>query len=242
MPKWSFAVPRDAYVRALAASQCGDGPDVDTDEIALAAGCDLKLPEALAAFEQEYIARIPPMLRGQGFSADKVDEAKQRVRTDLLVARDGEPTIRLCRYAGSGRLASLVRVCAMRAARRVDSATAYDEMAERWSYDPASDHLVGELGQLFKAAFAVALGQCNANEKVLLRMVFVENLTYREVAELFSTSKSKVCRQLADIERRLVKHLSAVWHEQTAGSLREDLAEIVAGQLDLSISRLLRES
>lgn len=242
MSPWSFAVPPEAYARALAASQCGDGPEVDTDEITLAAGCDLQLPEALAAFEQHYVARIPPMLRGQGFGADKIDEAMQRVRTDLLVAREGEPTIRLCRYAGSGRLASLVRVCAMRAARRVDSAVAYDEMAERWSYDPASDRLVGELGQRFKAAFAVALGQCNAHEKVLLRLVFVENLTYREVAALFGTSKSSVCRRLADIERRLVKHLSAVWREETAGSLREDLGEIVAGHLDLSISRLLREA
>lgn len=240
--KWSFDVPREAYARALAASQCGDGPDVDTDEITLAAGCDLKLPEAIAAFERAYIARIPPMLRGQGFSADQIDEAMQRVRTDLLLVHEGESQIRLCRYAGSGRLASLVRVCAMRYARRVEGGSAYDEMAERWSYDPASDRLTGELGQLFKAAFATALGQCNANEKVLLRMVFVENLTYREVAELFRTSKSTVCRQLADVERRLVRHLAAVWRKQTDGSLSEDLGEIIAGHLDLSMSRLLREA
>lgn len=237
--RWPFAVPRAAFDRAIAASQCADGTDLDAGEVYLAAGCQLGLPDAIRAFERDYIARIPPTLRRQRFPPDQIDEAMQRVRADLLVPREGEPTIRLCRYAGSGRLASLVRVSATRYARRAGGPVT-DELSEFWS-DPAGDRLAGDLGQRFKDAFALALGRCNASEKVLLRMVFVENLTYREVANLFGTSKSTVCRQLAELERRLVKHLTALWREQHQAELGDDLGEIIAGQLDFSMSRLLRE-
>jgi RNA polymerase sigma-70 factor len=240
--RWQFVVSRDLFEQAIATSQCADGADLDAEEVYLAAGCHLGLPEAIQIFEREYIARIPPTLRRQGFAADRIDEAMQRVRADLLLARDGEPMIRLCRYAGSGRLASLVRVSATRYARRVGAVgPAFDEHAEFWAADPQSDRLVDELGQRFKDAFAIALGRCAPNEKILLRMVFVENLTYREVAKLFGTSKSTVCRQLAEIEGRLVKHLTSLWREQTSASLGDDLGEIIAGRLDLSMSRLLRE-
>jgi RNA polymerase sigma-70 factor len=240
--RWQFAVPRPVFDRAVAASQCADGNDLDAEEVYLAAGCQLGLPDAIRGFEHAYIARIPLALRRQGFSADKIDEAMQRVRADLLVARDGEPMIRLCRYAGSGRLASLVRVSATRYARRVAPAGRdHDELSELWIADPQSDRVAGELGLRFKEAFAIALGRCSAQEKVLLRMVFIENLTYREVASLFGTSKSTVCRQLVELERRLVKHLTALWREQTHAALGDDLGEIIAGQLDLSMSRLLRE-
>jgi hypothetical protein len=179
------------------------------------------------------------MLRGQGFSADKIDEAMQCVRTDLLLVHDGESQIRLCRYAGTGRLAPRLRVCAMRYARRVNNATAYDEMAERWSYDPASDRLTGELGQRFKAAFATAPVSATRTRRFCCAWCSSRTSPPRG-RQSCSVSKS-TCRQLADVERRLVKHLSAVWREQTAGSparTRRDRRRAP----DLSMSRLLRES
>jgi RNA polymerase sigma-70 factor, ECF subfamily len=108
-------VPVSLFVDAVHASESGDG---DAEELYLAAGCQLGLADALQAFEREYLARIPTTLARQGFTRDKIDEAMQRVRADLLVASHGEPMIRLCRYVGSGRLASLVRVSATRYARR----------------------------------------------------------------------------------------------------------------------------
>lgn len=235
--RWTFAVPVAAFADAVQASQSGDG---DAEELYLAAGCQLGLADALQAFEREYLARIPTTLARQGFARDKIDEAMQRVREDLLVAGHGEPMIRLCRYAGSGRLASLVRVSATRYARRAGGPV-HELLGEFWTADdPASDLLTDELGRRFKEAFATAIAGCSAQEKVLLRMVFVENLSYREVAELFAVSKSTICRQLAELERRLVKQLTALWRERAGAPLGEDLGEIIAAQLDLSFSRLLR--
>lgn len=239
----TFVITRTAFQQAAAASDAGEGPEVDYDEIYLAAGCQERLPAALAAFESEYISRVAPVLRAQGFPPDRIDEAAQRVRTDLLLPHDGEHTIRLCRYAGTGRLASLVRVSAVRYARRDLAPAPTRELLEFWRpHEPAVSLLVGELQQHFKEAFAAAITRLSAKEKLLLRMLFVEDLSYREVAALLAMSKSSVCRQLVSVEQRLVADLSAAWRQRTGETTQEGLRELIAGQLDLSISRLLRST
>jgi len=240
---WGFEVP--AAELDAAYQQLGLGSEADAAEVYLAVGCQLGIPAALHHFETQYLAVAVPLLRRQRTPADKIDDILQRLRELLLVARQGETRIGLMRYVGTGRLRSLVRVSAARAAlrgtwREVAVESSDGILGELWSRsDPELHVMDAQLHDVFKRCFEQAAALLPDTERALLRLHFVEELSYQQIAMLFRVHRSTICRQLATARTRLLDGLVAGWQRATGEPLSLDLAALLDGELDLSLSRLL---
>jgi RNA polymerase sigma-70 factor (ECF subfamily) len=214
-------------------------------EIYLAAGCIGGSAEALRELERGYIARIPDVIAAKRIPADAVAALCQDVRRRLLV---GEPPY-LARAIGRGALAGLIAVMATRAATDWFRANAR-EQARRGepSSEPRADddvaarvfgaHYRGEL----KAAFESAVAELDARERTLLRLHLVEQLTIDDVARDYHVHRATAARQIESAR----EHVASLTRRHIAkatglrGSELEELGVLVASQLDLSLSRLLR--
>ena len=251
---WSFPVDEEALRKAP--TLLGLDASADFGEVYLALGCDAGHPKALAAFETSHVRAARQVLQRQGATTDQIDETLQRLREALLLRKPGEPSIRLLRYAGSGRLVSLVRVSAVRMLaylRRhvtpesstvqstVDSGATDGLVRELWSRSDPEVHVIEDGQQrLFKACFATAVAALSGAERALLLFYFVEELTYQQIADLFGVNRSTICRQLNGASNKLLERITAEWQRRTGSDVGADLADLLDGELNLSMSRLLR--
>jgi RNA polymerase sigma-70 factor (ECF subfamily) len=231
--------------QALADGASGDALRTHAAEVYLAAACATRSAGAIAILEREYIARIPDMLAAKRLPPHAVDDIGQTVRERLLA---GDPPY-LARAAGRGTLAGLIAVIANRAAidwlrataraQRDDREPGDDELVA--SGDPARDHVRARYAAAIKAAFEAAVSELPPRERTLLRLYLVEQLTIDNIARLYQFHRATAARrierareQVATSTRKLLSRTAGI----TPGELAE-LSDVVAGQLDLSLSRVL---
>jgi RNA polymerase sigma-70 factor, ECF subfamily len=249
---FAFEVAREQVARAVERFELD--ADSDAGELFLALGCDAGNAAALRRFDDDVLAQARPILRRHGATDDVIDEVLQRLREDLLVRRPGDEFIRLVQYAGLGRLPAMVRVSAVRQLRylrtyvlpgsstvtqAVAAHTLDSTVRELWSRSDPELHVIGDAEQqLFKRCFGEAVAALTPEARSLLRFYFLEELTYRQIAELYGVNKSTVCRQLVAARERLLIGIGAAWERATGERWGQDLRELLDGELDLSLSRL----
>lgn len=223
---------------ALAQLQVGD--------LYVACGCALGRAEAVRAFEARAMGAIDAAVASLSADGDFAAEIKQRVREQLLVARDGAPP-RIVEYRGRGPLSRWVRIIAVRAGlqlmrgeKRLRQRTASlpDGLAE------AFDHELGYLRARYKreleGAMEHALESLTPRERTVLKLHVLEGVSLSRIGALHGVDKSTVSRWLAHARARVAaevrRHLSATL-ELPDGEL-ESLLGLFESNLDLSISRL----
>jgi RNA polymerase sigma-70 factor (ECF subfamily) len=214
-------------------------------DIYLGVACIARVPAALAAFDREYIGRVPDVLAAKRMAAHAVDEIQQTVRERLLA---GDPPY-LATAIGRGSLAGLVAVIANRAA--LDWLRAHARASERdepavddalaATGDPARDHLRARYAAALKLAFEAAIAELPARERTLLRLHLVDGLTIDDIARMYQIHRATAARQIerardqvASSTRRAIARSDGV----QAADLSE-LGTLIASQLDLSLSRVL---
>ncbi|HUJ62168.1 MAG TPA: sigma-70 family RNA polymerase sigma factor [Kofleriaceae bacterium] len=235
----------DADVERLAAPLADAQRAAHAAEIYLAAGCIARAPAALAALERGYIARVPEVVAGKRLPPDAIDELCQTVRERLLA---GDPPY-LARAVGRGSLAGLVAVIANRAAldwlrararsvARAEPEPEADQLVA--TGDPARDHLRRATSAALKAAFEAAVAALPARERTLLRLHLVDGLTIDDVARMYDVHRATAARQI----ERAREAIAAATRERLAASLPDaelgEIGALIASQLDLSLSRVLR--
>lgn len=239
-----LAVDRAALETALGT---GAIADANAAELYLGLACAAGSRSALAILEDTYLAKVAPICRQRRIPAHAIDDIRQTVRERLLA---GTPPY-LATAAGRGSLGGLVAVIATRAALdwlrshartaalHDDDADSADRLAA--SGTPERDHLRARYKGDVKAAFEAAVGELEPRERTMLRFHLVDGMTIDELAALYQIHRATAARQVERARDRVgsgVRKLLAKATGMRGDELRE-LADLVASQLDLSLSRVL---
>jgi RNA polymerase sigma-70 factor (ECF subfamily) len=194
---------------------------------------------------------VRDVLRGRGVDAATLDEAVQRVRERLLVARGDEPP-RIADYAGRGPLRRWVRAVAVHTwlnqirGHRREALVGDQRVLEALSGpEPGSD--LAYLKRRYRAELAAALQESLAElgdrERLLLRYRYVDGLSAERVATLFHTHRSSVYRWLEEVRAALAARIMAALAARLGGgeSDAESIRRLVLSQLELTLSRVLAD-
>jgi RNA polymerase sigma-70 factor (ECF subfamily) len=215
-------------------------------DLYLACACAEGVAGAAATFEEQYAPIINRAVARVLASAADREEAAQRTRQALLVG-DGRAAPKIGKYSGRGPLENWVAVTAIRVAvsmgrsdtaeRRLRAAAAVDAAGP----DPELLYMKGELRQAFESAVADALQQLEDRERLVLRLYLVSGMTLEAIGKTFGVTQPSVSRWLAKAREDVIASVERSLERQFQAS-RNDLvvlAQMVASQLDISISRIL---
>ena len=225
--------------------------DVHAADLWLALGCADGDAAALAGFDRLLAGDIDAALKHMALGTAQKDDVAQAVRERLLVKK-GDAPARIGDYSGRGPLAGWVRVAATRVAlsmlRRKDpaaSAVPPDALADVAASldDPELEHVRARHRGDFKAAFQDALRSLTAHDRTVLRLYLVDQLNIDRIGALYGVHRATVARWIArsrDTVRDETKQLLCA-RLHVEGAELESLVRVVQSQLDLSMSRILRE-
>jgi RNA polymerase sigma-70 factor (ECF subfamily) len=212
-------------------------------DLYLAAGCAKQLPQAIAAFDRDYMREVDIALARMRIAAPRVADVKQLVRQRLFVGGGtaGAPTSRgkISEYGGRGDLRRWVRSVAVRTClndlrkgkREVlvddDQLIAQHAIA---ADDPEVEYMKRTYAAEFKAAFSETLHKLGAREQTLLRYHHVDNLNIDEIGAIYRVHRVTAFRWLEKAKEILVRG--------TLDTLRGRL-KLPAEELD-SVLRMIR--
>lgn len=231
----------DELAAALAAAPAAD--------LAIAAACGAQEPTAHAAFDA-VLTEVDAAGAATGAPGDLVEEVKQLLRVQLLVAKDGKPP-GIAGYRGKGPLRGWLRITATRELIRHKKKRAREAPIERGldqllatGLDPALEALKAEYRDEFAAALKDAIADLSPEDRTLLRQQIVDELTIDEVGAVFGVHRATAARWLNRARAALV----SATHRRLADRLKlpvdqiESVIRLVQSRLDASVVRYLRET
>lgn len=217
----------------------------------LAFACELGDPLAIAAFDRDYLARVPAMVGRVDGSQALAEEVQQILRARLLVG-DGAPKI--SGYAGRGSLLGWLKVAAVRCtlellrARKSERSDDVEAEAERAaalvSRDPELDYLREKYAADFRTAFTEALRDLDKQQRTVLSLYLADGLNIASIGSLYSVHRATVARWIAETREHLFSDTRRRLHERLNISETEfqSIVRLVQSQLDVSVRRLLQEA
>ncbi|MDY7233115.1 sigma-70 family RNA polymerase sigma factor [Hyalangium rubrum] len=216
-------------------------------DLYLACACAKGEHQALLAFEQHILQKVPARL-GQ-LPASTVDEVLQVLRQRLLLGR-GETPPRIADYSGRGPLLAWVRIIAARIVGELASQDGRQELFDEppevlarmlSSDDPERELLREDSRQALAEALRKALAALPERERALLRLHHLHGLTMDRLSTMYGESRSGVARRVAHARERLLKLTRAELSSRLnlAGPELESLLGLVRSRLDLSLLRLM---
>jgi RNA polymerase sigma-70 factor (ECF subfamily) len=226
-------------VSALSAAPAAD--------LALAGACTALEPTAQAAFDA-LLAEVNAAGATTGASKDQVEEAKQLLRVQLLVAKDGKPP-QIAGYRGKGSLRGWLRITATRELIRLKKKHAREEPTSKGfsklgeDGDPALENLKAEYRAEFASALRQAITDLSPEDRTLLRQQIADGMSIDEVGAAFGVHRATAARWLNRARGALV----SATHRRLAERLKlpvdevESVIRMVQSKLDASVVRYLRE-
>jgi RNA polymerase sigma-70 factor (ECF subfamily) len=220
-------------------------------DLCLAWACARGDVNALAAFETRVFSDLDAALRSMEIERWRVDEVKQVVRVELLVAApDRAPLIE--GYAGRGSLRGWLRSIAVRTAmklltkdKRETASSDDDELAQLPAVEagPELAHFRRKYGAEFKAAFIAALATLDGRERNLLRQHFLDPLDLDQLGQLYGAHRATVARWLARARMRLLEATRDVLRSRLGldDTELDSVLKLVRSELYLSLPRLLAD-
>jgi RNA polymerase sigma-70 factor (ECF subfamily) len=218
-------------------------------DLVLAAACAAQEPTAHAAFDA-VLSEVDAAGASTRSPRDLVDDVKQLIRVQLLVARDGKPP-GITGYRGKGPLRGWVRITATRELIRHQRKRARETPSDRpldEALGDAGDPLLSQLKAEYRTEFATALreaiAELGAEDRTLLRQQIVDQLSIDEIGAAFGVHRATAARWLQRARGALV----AATRGRLAVRLKVSVDEIdsvirlVQSQLDASMIRYLRDS
>lgn len=256
----SLAVPMPLFVQHLAerTRQAASWADLSAElgglsvtGLYLACACTHGIGDALQRFDQAVIQRIPAFLSSLRVTNAFAEDVQQEVRRKLLVAVDDSPP-GIAAYSGRGELANWVRAVAVRTALSIrrnkneqnerDDGSIAERMAE-YSADPVMESMKRRYGPVFKRVMQQIIAGLPAESRTLLRMYYVDGVPTTQLGVLFGLNQSSMSRKLIGIRGEMFQAAK----RQLKGELRlsdtafEEISALVQSQLDLSLSRILKD-
>jgi len=244
-------LPPDAFLPYVAARV---PPHLDADAIfATLQMTDLYLacagsrgdPAAIAAFEARFRPDVEAALDRLRATRDQRQEVTQALWAQLFTGTPGAGPAILT-YSGRGALAGWLRVAAVRAGfrllRREERAgVGHDDLlTELPSPDqgPELEYLKTKYCGEFQDAFAAALDGLSAQQRILLRLHYVDGLSIDAIGEVYRLHRATVARRIAkarhevltSTRRTMVRRLRLPREEQ------ESVLRLIRSQLQVSLT------
>jgi RNA polymerase sigma-70 factor (ECF subfamily) len=218
-------------------------------DLFLACACALGVPGAAAAFDVRCDARLQSALSAVVKSDDLRSELAQHARDVLLVGGvKGEPKI--AEYRGQGPLPRWVGVVVQGlaiSALRVDQTERRTREAVALEMSPGTarpefEYVKHHYRSAFEEALSEAIAALDSRSKMLLRLQFVRGVSVEKIGKMYGVSQSTASRWLADTRETIREGLDRLMRSHLDVSRDElaSLAGLVASDLDLSMSRLLK--
>lgn len=219
------------------------------EDLYLACACAQGVPEALHSFEERFLSRVanwlPPGAAQQGVA----DETRQVLREKLMVGT--RP--RIAEYSGKGPLLSWLRVVALRVAadlrRQRHGAQLGDEddpalqaAALAAGGGPELEVMKERCWEDFKHAFAAAVSSLPSEERAVLRLYYIQELTQDEIARMLRVERSTVSRWVAKVRRTIFEETRRRLRERIGLSAEEfdSMVRLIRSHFDSSMARLLK--
>ncbi len=248
-------VPLEDFVRFIAERvPSGANPlaaleALHIEELYLTCACLAGSSAAIAELDRAYVSEAGRALARVGLSGAAAEEALQQARERLLTpSRDAPP--KLQQFSGQGSLGGWVRVVVVRTAmnaRRSERRHAPRDdnlLATRMAADaddPELDIIKKRYASVLADAVAAAFRALTSEQRNLLRMYVIDELTLAELARMHGVDASTISRWLARIRRRLYEetHRHLLEEHAMRPSECESLMRVVKSDLGVSLGRLL---
>jgi RNA polymerase sigma-70 factor (ECF subfamily) len=217
------------------------------EDLFLAFACLRHDAIAISELERTVVDRIPMFVRKLGLSSSAIDELKEDVRIKLIMSESDAPP-KLEQYRGSGSLDSWV--CAV----SIHAALAYHRRAAReqvdlcdnleqviWEANEALSLARLQLTDIVSEVLRDVLLSLSSSERILLRMYYVERLTYRQIGRIYAVHYATAKRRIDALVERITTNLKAAIQQRTSMSATEieSIGRVLGDQVNLSIARIL---
>jgi RNA polymerase sigma-70 factor (ECF subfamily) len=176
--------------------------------------------EATAKLRRLYHAAVVGALAAIDTSAPFVEDVEQRLWQAALVGSDGTPP-ELCGYTGQSALAEWVTGAARRIAQAIHGRDAAD----------------------FRGALTQALVGLEDRERMIYRLHVANGMTVTMIAKVYRVSDETIARWLAKARDSVIRETQRLLHGEVTLSPAEfeSVAARVVSQLDLGVSRIMRD-
>lgn len=246
--RWpAVALEAEAFFAALMAR----GVDPSTgglglQELYLAHACAQGDAAAIAAFDGEYIAKIPLYLARIEPSAEVIDEVRQRVRARVLIG-DGAGVPRIAEFGGRGPLGAWVRVVArsvhanLRRERPSGDVTLDEGGPVSSALSPELEALRDRYLPLVNAAVGAAIAELSPRERTLFKLHYLDGLALDRIGVMYGVHKATVSRWLASARQSVLDGATKAVVERLGAGHRDarSLLAVLRSQLDVSVTALL---
>ncbi len=235
------------------------------DDLCLVVACERGDDAAWHERMEQYRATVMSAARAHSGSEDAAEELAQSVWAELFGLRaraDGRPAGKLAYYSGCGSLGGWLRAVVgqlavdrhRKSARLVqtEEAADFDRLAQTEDAgadgfkpaplpDPESALAQREMTALLERTLARAIGELAAEDRLLLKLYYFDDLRLREAGALLGVHEATASRRLARLHRDVrgrVEALLTAEHGWTKQEAARALAE-GATQLDSDLRPLL---
>jgi len=211
-------------------------------DLYLACACAEGMPAAIDAFERDMVPLIDKYLRRNRPQPALLDELRQRIREKLLVGAR-----KIADYSGRGTLTKWLEVVSLRTA--IDVARERHELlsdessdsVERATGDLELDYIKDTYRSQFKEALKIAIQGLDSEQRNMLRLHFVDGVTFEQLAALFHVHRATVVRHVAAARQAILdgarKHIER--ELQITADEVDSLFRLVRSRIDLSLSAFL---
>lgn len=237
--RWpAISVDRDAFAARVAAL---DDAGEHAADLYFAFACGHGDPTALAQLEAEYLPALRGSLAKLGLDTVGIEETLQMVREELLVMRDGRAA-KILDYSGRGALQGWLRSVAVRTGLRLIKKTPkHDELGDAQgplASDPELAYMKKTYGEVFHRAFAAALGELSAKDRLLLKQRFKHQIGVVELGTLYAVNAGTISRWVQAAREQLAALTrTAMMRELGVGTVDlESILRLIHSQLEVSLS------
>jgi RNA polymerase sigma-70 factor (ECF subfamily) len=217
-------------------------------DLCLAFACGRGDTDALRLFQAEFVPIAVSTIRGVDSADAFVEEVTQQLLERILVAAPGEP--RILEYAGRGSLEHWLRAAALRLAlnARRSSRRAPDQLAADSQFEVAAptadlqfDILQARYGPDFGAALKEAMSELSSQERSLLKLHFIDGLSFNQIGAVYQVNKSTISRRMSHArETLLAKTRGRLEQRFNLGALElESLMRLLGPELQMSLTSVL---
>jgi RNA polymerase sigma-70 factor, ECF subfamily len=246
-----------AFVRCLARCAAGLGAakplpleQLHVEDLYLACACGAGVAGAAARFEERCGPRLKAVLGAAVKCPDLRAEIRQRVLDLLLVGTIDVPA-KIRGYGGQGPIDSWTAVVAQ---RQLAMLLRKDEIEQRAREGAALEAALsgGAAPEVafakhryraeFERAMAEALSTLEERNRMVLRLNLVSRISLEDIGRMYGVAQSTASRWLASARDQVQAEVTRLLRQRLGATPDEiaSLAGVMASQIDLSISRLLR--
>lgn len=224
-------------------------PKLCAADLYLACACADGVTAAVAAFQREYLGRVPTFVSRLRMAPAQLEDLQGALQERLLVGTpQGAP--RIAAYKGEGNLLTFVRVASLRLGLNM----LRDRGTEPQSDAPLPEEVVPPTAERayllsqYRAEFQTALSDAFAgldrDRRQLLRLYYVDRLNTRDIARMFSVNPTTASRWVAEARTQVGQEVLRLLRERLKmdNTAVQSLYRMLRSSLNLNISTHLRST